>query len=270
MIRTVKFCFTIDLDRDVNTEVPGQIEAGSVDRGQGTAPRFSSSARGLALLADMLDDIGLPAAFFCEGRTLEETKDVSGCLAHFEIGVHGYDHESLGHMTRPDAVEAVRHGCQAARDVLGRNPVAFRAPYMRQPRAVGDFLREVGYGIHIDSSQYAYGDDCVPSILPGYAVEIPVTEGTDAEGRRISAYLWPMHEGKRRPEDYAALASSLPEDGVFVLADHTWHIVESRASGVFSDGDLKDNLVRTETALRGILDAGHTPSTLSEISRLAR
>ncbi|WP_400202893.1 polysaccharide deacetylase family protein [Methanomethylophilus alvi] len=259
----------MDLDRDVNIEVPGQVEAGSLDRGAGTAPRFSSSAKGLALLADMLDDLAIPAAFFCEGRTLEETRDSSGCLAHFEIGVHGYDHESLGHMTRPDAIEAVRHGCQAVRDVIGRNPVAFRAPYMRQPRAVGDFLKEVGCGIHIDSSQYAYGDDCRPSLLPGYVAEIPVTEGTDAEGRRISAYLWPMHEGKRSPQDYIDLASAVPEDGVLVIADHTWHIVESRSGGVFSEDDLRENLEKTERVLRGILEAGNRPATLSEISRLA-
>ncbi len=268
-MRTARFCFTVDLDRDVNVEVPGQTEAGSLDRGGGTSPRFSSSARGLELLSEMLDRLGMPATFFCEGRTLEAIGDYSGCLAHFELGVHGYDHEALGHMTRPDAVEAVRHGCRAVRDVTGRNPVAFRAPYMRQPRAVGDFLREVGFGIHIDSSQYAYGDDCVATLLPGYVAEIPVTEGIDAEGNRISAYLWPMHEGKRRPQDYADLAASVPEDGVFVLADHTWHIAESRSRGVLSGDDLKENLDRTEEALRLILDAGYEPSTLSEVSRSA-
>ncbi len=35
------FLFTVDLDRDVNFPVPGQAAAGSLDRGSGTAPRFS-------------------------------------------------------------------------------------------------------------------------------------------------------------------------------------------------------------------------------------
>lgn len=268
-MRTARFCLTVDLDRDVNVEVPGQTEAGSMDRGGGTSSRFSSSARGLELLVGILDRLGMPATFFCEGRTLEAVGDHSGYLAHFELGVHGYDHEALGHMARPDAVAAVRRGCQAVRDVTGRNPVAFRAPYMRQPRAVGDFLREVGFGIHIDSSQYAYGEDCVATILPGYIAEIPVTEGIDAEGNRISAYLWPMHEGKRRPQDYVDLASSVPENGVFVLADHTWHLVESRRYGILDDDMLKANLARTEQVLRSLLEAGLRPSTLADVSRSA-
>lgn len=248
--------------------IPGQVAAGSLDRGNGTDARFSSTENGLALLTDMLDEIGLPATFFLEGRTAEAVKDSAGRLDGFEIGVHGYDHEVLTDMPRPDAIEAVKHGCQAIRDVTGRSPTCFRAPYMRQPRAVGDFLG--GTGIHVDSSQYAYADCCIPTILPGYIAEIPVTEGTDSEGRKISAYLWPMHEGKRCPQDYIDLAASVPDNGVYVLADHTWHISESRTSGPFSDEDLSANLTNVRTVLEGIRDAGLTPCTLSEAAHLAR
>ena len=52
-------CFTIDLDRDVNEPVPGSVCAASKDRGEGNAPRFTSSGRGTERLVGMLDDLGV-------------------------------------------------------------------------------------------------------------------------------------------------------------------------------------------------------------------
>ncbi len=49
------FRFTVDLDRDANFPIPGQAAAGSLDRGSGAAPRFSSAERGLSILLDVLD-----------------------------------------------------------------------------------------------------------------------------------------------------------------------------------------------------------------------
>lgn len=264
-----RFCFTADLDRDVNFAIRGETAAGSLDRGQGTAPRFSSAARGMALLADMLDDMGVPAVFFCEGRTAEVLRDQIGCLAHFEIGAHGYDHEDLSHMARPDAVEAVRHGFDAVADAVGRRPIAFRAPYMKQPREIGRFLRETGTGMSIDSSVYAAAADSRPVMLPGYVAEVPVTEGTDADGNKISAYLWPMHEGRRSPRDYARLANDVPFGGSFVLADHCWHICEGRAAGVFPEDALRQNLERTREAIQHIIDDGNRPVSITDLSRRA-
>lgn len=159
-----RLCFTVDYDRDVNLEIPGQIAAGSLDRGEGTSPRFTSSGRGLRLLVEALDDAGMPATFFCEGRTLEENRDTAGLLDGFDIGAHGYDHEALAHMIRPDAIAAVEHGCQVIKDITGRPPSCFRAPYMHRPKNIADFLRNTG--IRIDSSTYASGDECRETSLP--------------------------------------------------------------------------------------------------------
>ena len=261
----MKLVFTVDLDRDANIEVPGQTEAGSADRGEGTAPRFSSSGWALARNADMLDSIGMPAAFFCEGRTAEALKDEMGCLDRFELGIHGYDHENLTHrIPRAEAAAAVRHGFDAVKDVTGRTPSAFRAPYMHQPKAVAAFLRDTGTGILTDSSMYASGPGSFPFALPGYVAEVPVTEGTGPEGGAMSGYFWAMHEGKRPPEDYSFLAKSVPEDGTLVLADHVWHIRESRASGVRSDEDSQKELDFVSEVLRALMDAGAEPETLSD------
>lgn len=262
------FCFTIDLDRDVNDRVPGSPEAAiSIDRGHGTEPRFESTLKGLAHYVSILEELDIPCTFFCEGRTLETIRDSAGLLDGFDIGVHGYDHEYFPEMARPDAVAAVRHGVEVVKDVLGRSPTAFRAPYMKMPRDIGSFLD--GTGIRIDSSSYADASSCTPFMLPGYIAEVPVTETSDLGGRKMSAYLWPMHEGKRGPAEYADLASLVPDDGCYVLADHTWHMEESRASGPYPPGELEENVFRTRLALELILEAGCRPVSISEASSKA-
>ena len=263
-----EFCFTVDLDRDVNIRDQNDPSVAlSLDRGQGTEPRFKSTLEGLKLLVGLLDELSLPCTFFCEGHTLEVIRDHAGLLDRFEIGVHGYDHEYFPSMARPDAMAAVVHGCEAVKDVTGRSPTCFRAPYMKMPRDIGAFLK--GTGIHVDSSSYAPADRCVPSMLPGYIAEVPVAEGKDFNGTKVSAYLWPMHEGKRGPLDYADLAQAVPDNGCFVLADHSWHIVELRDAGRLSGVELEDNVTRTRRALEAILDLGCTPVTISEASQLA-
>lgn len=263
-----EFCFTVDLDRDVNIRDPeNPAVALSADRGDGTEPRFASTLRGLEVLVGLLDDLSMPCTFFCEGHTLEVIRDHAGLLDGFEIGIHGYDHEYFPSMARPDSMAAVVHGCEAVKDVTGRSPTCFRAPYMKMPRDIGDFLK--GTGIHVDSSSYAPADRCIPSMLPGYIAEVPVADGKDFNGNKISAYLWPMHEGKRGPLDYADLAQAVPDEGCFVLADHSWHMVELRDGGVMSEDAVSENVARTCKALEAIIDLGCAPVTISEASRLA-
>lgn len=148
-----RFCFTVDLDRDVNVRIPGRTAAGSLDRGRGDAPRFSSSLAGLGMLADLLDDLGVRCTFFCEGRTLEKIRDGGGLFDGHEVGLHGYDHEDLSVLGPADAAAVLSRGREAVRDVVGRDPVSFRAPYMKPPADLVHLLADVG--IRADSSLYA-------------------------------------------------------------------------------------------------------------------
>ena len=75
----------------------------------------------------------------------------------------------------------------------------------------------------------------------------------DRNGRVIAAYLWPMHEGRRVPEDYIAMAEGMDE---LVLATHTWHMVETREGGVMDDAWVFGNMDRVRQVLEGILDLG--------------
>lgn len=248
-----RLLFTVDLDRDVNMQVDGLDAAGSIDRGQGTSPRFSSSERGLELLLEMLDDIGMRATFFVEGRT-SEMFDCSGVKGHC-VGFHGYDHEDL---TRVRDVHGVmERGYQAVSDNVSR-PVCFRAPYMTADDRVMSELRALGIG-H-DSSVYA--DPRVQPYDVSGIVEHPVAKGKDGNGRTMAAYLWPMHESRRPPEDYIWFAKTQC-DGDLVIATHTWHMVESRDAGLMDDKRIEENLRDVREVLTGIADEGFTPSVIT-------
>lgn len=255
-----RFIFTVDLDRDVNIPVAGEVAAGSIDRGSGTQPRFTSTEKGLDSLSDLLDDIGMKATFFVEGRT-SEVIDCSSLSGHC-IGFHGYDHEDLLGMDtgiEVDCETVLTKGFDAVSDNISK-PVCFRAPYMRADERILDVVSRLG--IRHDSSVYRTRDDGLdPYRTVGGMTEHPVPKSKDSNGKTIVAYLWPMHEGKRRPEDYIAMSNDLECDE-FILATHTWHLVESYESGLMSEKRMESNMCDLRRVLEGIMDSGRTSDTL--------
>jgi hypothetical protein len=246
-----RLLFTVDVDRDVNIEIDGSTAAGSMDRGQGTEPRFDSTETGLHLILEMLDEIGIKGTFFMEGHTAE-TIDCGSVKGHC-VGLHGYDHEDLTKVSDPLGV--LTKGFKSVRDNV-TTPVCFRAPYMRANDEVLQCARQLGIG-H-DSSFYA-----APEVQPyeaGGITEHPVAKGRDADGKVIAAYLWPMHEGKRKPGDYIDLARTV--NGDLVIATHSWHIVESIDDGIMDSDRMKTNLQNTRDVITGILDLGFEPAVL--------
>lgn len=248
---TRKLYFTVDADRDANIPISGSVAAGSIDRGSGTGPRFSSSERGMSVLAELLDDTGVRGTFFMEGRTAEVTE--CSVLSGHCIGLHGYDHEDLlGRETGivPGVEDVLRRGYDAVSDALSM-PTCFRAPYMAADDHVLETIRSLG--IRADSSFYTdVGGSTDPYWLHGLT-EFPVPKARDARGKVIAAYLWPMHEGRRIPEDYIRMADGLD---TLVLATHTWHMVETREGGVMDAGWVRDNADAVRRVVEGILDMG--------------
>ena len=249
---TRKLIFTVDVDRDVNFQIDGQEAAGSIDRGSGTAPRFLSSQRGLDIIIDILDELGIKATFFVEGRTAE-TIDCS-CISGHCIGFHGYDHEDLTKVG--NLSEVMDKGYSAVNDHVSK-PKCFRAPYMTIDDRIYSELSRLG--IKHDSSVYSE-----PGTLPfekGGVTEHPVAKGKDRDGKTIAAYIWPMHEGKREPSDYIDLAVSM-DDGELLISTHSWHMVERRESGPMSEMEIRSNVERVKAVLQGIMDAGFEASTV--------
>ena len=195
----------------------------------------------------------MKATFFVEGHTAQVV-DCSSVSGHC-IGFHGYDHEDL---TKVDNLSDVMdRGYSAVKDSISA-PTCFRAPYMTIDDRVYEELERLG--IHHDSSVYGPPDSSPYEV--GKIMEHPVAKGKDANGKTIAAYLWPMHEGKRKPSDYVHLA--MCTEGDIVLCTHTWHLVESRDDGIMDEDSLRNNLNNTRETLIGIIDAGFRPAVITE------
>jgi len=246
----------VDVDRDVNLPVEGRIAAGSLDRGSGTAPRFSSSEKGLGILLDLFDEVGIRAVLFVEGRTAQKID--LGSVSRHQIGFHGMDHEDLtGKSTGVEfddfALEDVlRQGYDSVRDKAGKVE-CFRAPYMSADDRILSHVSSLGVGY--DSSFYAAPGDCAPHMHPSGIKEFPVPEGRDETGKKMAAYLWPMHEGRRGPSDYIWQAGTV--DGPYVLATHSWHMVESRSDGPMDPARIGENVSDVRSVIEGLLDSGY-------------
>ncbi len=203
--------------------------------------------------------MGLRATFFVEGRTSEEI-DCS-CLSGHSIGFHGYDHEDLSGestglaFTREEKEAILSRGFQAVSDRVSR-PGCFRAPYMAFDEDVLSLLPSLG--VRADSSEYSTGG-CAPRRLANGIMEYPVPRSRDSSGKAIAAYLWPMHEGRRRPEDYIAMADGT---GDFMLATHTWHMCERRDGGVMDRDSERRNAEDVRRVLEGVLDSGFSQGTV--------
>ena len=261
-------CFTVDLDRDVNEPVFGSVCAASKDRGEGNSPRFSSAGRGAEMIAEMLDDLGVKGTFFAEARALHRSGAFNYVKGH-EVALHGMDHEDFSgektgiHLDEGDMREIIERAISLIRDCVGYQPKGFRAPYMNVNDTLMSFLPE--YGIRYDSSYYSYlTPEMRPYRLENGIAEIPVPKGNDENGRSITSYLWPMHEGERGPEDFIRLARQM-QDGVFVLATHSWHICETYTGGVLDDKAAEENLRKVSSILETLQDDGFRLCTMSEI-----
>lgn len=269
-----KLCFTVDLDRDVNEAIVGKSQAISIDRGQGTEPRFSSSAKGMEILLDLMDDVGMKCTIFAEARTLMKT-GVGKSISGHEVGLHGLDHEDFtGARSKVvlgygEMREITERAMSMIRDCVGRYPRGFRSPYMDPNESMLDFLHE--YGIEYDSSRYEYvnrNTDIKKSESYGL-LEVPVPKSQDANGKQITSYLWPMHEGKRGPKDFVDLGNVIYE-GTYVVCTHSWHMVESRERGLMSDDEIKKNYDGVREVITRLIDCGYTPMTVQDAVSEAR
>ena len=260
---TKELCFTVDVDRDVNECVPGRRDA--ISKGFDSA-RFTSSEKGADLLLDLLDEIGVKATFFVEARTL---MSIDSSFGDNEIAMHGFDHEDMtGEVSRiplsdDDLDDIMITSIATIRDGTGCSPKGFRAPYMRTDDNVMNALARCG--MSYDSSLYAdINKEFMPYDIGNGMKEIPVPVGTDDSGKKIFAYLWPMHEGKRSPDEYVRM-SNIIENGVFVIATHSWHITESINDGKLDNERVKKNLDNIKEIITSILDNGFRASRMIDI-----
>jgi peptidoglycan/xylan/chitin deacetylase (PgdA/CDA1 family) len=257
--------FTVDVDRDVNLPERGRYEAVSKALENGDAsPRFTSSAQGLRLIVELLDEMGIKGTFFLEGDTLRAIArelDVRTILAKHEVAAHGICHEDLtGEETGiclmgPEVAQVIDDSASVIEDLCGRRPVGFRAPYQHIDEATMEILTEKDFLYDSSLTIKLKDGKVMPWRLDSDLLEIPIASGKDLAGKKIVSYLWPMHEGKRTPKDYVHLASEV-HSGVLTLATHSWHMVETYGRGRLDRADVMKNLGNLRRVLEGTMDSG--------------
>lgn len=271
--------FTVDVDRDVNLAEKGRYEAVSyAPPGGDRSPRFSSSAKGLALAVEVLDELGIRGTFFLEADTLRaiaRATDVRSLLGGHEVASHAVCHEDLTGegtgicLTGPQVAEVIAEAAHIVGDICGRRPLGFRAPYQHIDRPVLDILAAQGFAYDSSLTSPILDGRICPWRLQNRLIEMPIASSKDAKGKKIVSYLWPMHEGRRGPSDYLQMAAQVRE-GALVLATHSWHLVETYGRGPMGSSAIESGLRDLREVLEGIQDAGLRFSTLDEIAGSVR
>ncbi len=263
--------FTVDLDRDCNVAVPGEMAAASRDRGRGVPPRHSASAEGMEAIADMLRSLSLPATVFAEGETLLSLPDASVLRGH-ELACHGMGHEDLTGESSglvPDDGELraiIRRSKEALSSRCGIVPRGFRAPYLNIDPRVLSHLGEEGFSYDSSMTAAAEEGSVTPWRLDNGMLEIPLARDRDAEGRIMDSYLWAMHEGRRPVEDYFGMLERF-RAGALVMATHSWHVAEGVRDGRRGKAEAAAQTEALAQVLGRAKDLGFEVLTLEELER---
>jgi peptidoglycan-N-acetylglucosamine deacetylase len=257
--------FTVDVDRDANLAEKGRYEAGSrAIGGTDTMPRFASSGKGLRMLAELLEELGIRGTFFLEGDALRDIAhhyDIRGLLQKHEVACHGICHEdftgeSTGICLSGEQIgDVAKESRSIVRDVVGRNPTGFRAPYQHIDEIGLGALAKSGFSYDSSMTEAMKDGKVGPREMDNGITEVPLACGKDRNGKKIISYLWPMHEGKRTAEDYVELASSF-RSGYLVLATHSWHLAETFKRGLLDPKQSASEVEKTRKVLEGMLDQG--------------
>ncbi len=266
--------FTVDVDRDVNEAVEGSTAA--VSRGErGLGYRFSSSLEGVEVLISMFDDLGLSSTFFLEGETAENMSPLLlNRLGRHEVASHGYSHEDLTGQTtgvtlsKGELRAVLEKGRESLEKELGKKPKGFRAPYLHINNTVLDELERM----------FVYDSSLVMPMVEGTVspywiredlIEMPIAITEDERGDNMYSYLWPLLEGDRGLSDYLHIVDKF-EEGLLVLATHSWHIVETFGGGKLDSQDVSNNLKMLREIVDYCRDAGFRFTTLEDYLSVVR
>ncbi|MBC7108578.1 MAG: polysaccharide deacetylase family protein [Methanomassiliicoccales archaeon] len=263
---------TIDVDRDVNLPEHGRIEGISRARDGDKAPRFESAAKGLKLIVSVLNDLGIKGTFFIEAETakkIAERMNIKELLKPHEIACHGYRHEDLtgeqsGIKLSDEQVSSILDDSVATiKEVFNRKPVGFRAPYLHIDNRILAALAQKGFMYDSSIIKRLDRGEIYPYRIYGALIEAPIASGVDRAGKKIVSYLWPLHEGQRKVSDYEHFISRFSA-GLFILATHSWHLIESYDSGLLPEEKIAENVSWLRSILKTAIDLGIEFCTVEE------
>ncbi|MEM2944344.1 MAG: polysaccharide deacetylase family protein [Methanomassiliicoccales archaeon] len=255
---------TIDVDRDVNLAEQGKIEGVSKPRDSDSTPRFESAARGLKLILSVLNDLGIKGTFFIEAETAKRIMsriNLKELLKVHEVACHSCRHEDLtgeysGIRLTDDQINSILdESVSVIKEVFNKKPVGFRAPYLHIDNRILAILAQKGFMYDSSIVKRIDRGEIHPYRIYGALIEAPIASGLDREGKKIISYLWPLHEGQRKISDYEHFLSKF-SSGLFILATHSWHVVEGYECGILPEERIAENVTFLRSILKTAIDLG--------------
>ncbi|HSV41790.1 MAG TPA: polysaccharide deacetylase family protein, partial [Methanomassiliicoccales archaeon] len=228
------------------------------------SPRFDSSLTGLELIVDLLNDLNIQGTFFFEARTalnMARKTDLASLMTGHEVACHAYDHEDLTGektgtvLTPPEVEDVLERSISAMHEIFGMGRMGFRAPYLACDERLGFMLFDKDFKYDSSVVVPMVEGSVRPYLTPSGLMQVPIASGTDRKGKKIVAYLWPLHEGKRQLQDYVDLQSQF-RDGLLVLATHSWHLVENFRDGLLDKGQMEWQMETLRDLLSACMDDG--------------
>ena len=121
------------------------LQRGEFPAGEPLGQHFSVT-RSLPRILGLLDDVGLRATFFVEGRNTELYPHALAeiAAAGHEVAYHGWCHEDWAGLGEEEEAELLSRGVRAL-DELGLRPRGFRPPGGELTRSTLRLLRELGF-----------------------------------------------------------------------------------------------------------------------------
>jgi hypothetical protein len=122
-----------------------ELARGEFPAGEPLGQHYSVT-RALPRILAALEETGLRATFFVEGRNTELYPDTLAAIAAagHEVAYHGWCHEAWGGLEPGEEAELLERGVRAL-DELGLRPVGFRPPGGELNPATMGLLRRLGF-----------------------------------------------------------------------------------------------------------------------------
>jgi peptidoglycan/xylan/chitin deacetylase (PgdA/CDA1 family) len=215
------FCFTVDVDEQspllwgLRNEGPSRLLGHAEQRAYG-------SRVGIWRLLDLLEEFQIKASFFVPAVVAERHPELLPAFVarDHEIGLHGYFHEIVSHISDAEFSEALQASIDLFRQQTGRTPAGFRSPAWEMTPHMLSEVRRLGM---YDSSLAGFDH---PYSLGG-VVEVPVQWALDD-----AVYFkflgggsdhWPPASTHQVLEMWLDEWEGLHQDGgLFMLTIHDW------------------------------------------------
>lgn len=253
---------SLDIDPDANSAVEGRHDALSSPTEDGNI-RVDACKNGLQRILELLDVYDIDATLFYEARTAQmlvaDGLDLPKLSERHEVSCHSLEHEDfLGKvsgmpMDEKSIDEVITKASEILEKMFERDIKGFRAPYTRINRSVVKVLERLGF--QYDSSETVpistewTGNPFPLDKYDSNLLELPLPLFYDANGKKMSSYLWAIFEGRRDSGEYldaVIQVRDMTKGGLFVFSIHPWHVYTNCQGNPFNREQIRKNFKNLE------------------------